>query len=124
MEPVQVEINMRNYRNLGDEAEVLGLRLDGARASLEQATTKWAKDHWQRTIDQLLVQWRALPIMHDGSAVTSITPRWTVNYDFYERDHGIGHSMTDRVFDQLFREPDLEGSWNRVREQRLARCQY
>lgn len=126
MEPVVLPegTHLKGYRFVGDEAEALGVRLDAARAALKNAKTDWAKAQWQMTLDQLLVQWRALPVLHDGDAQVQIIPRWTVKYDFYEQDHGIGHSMTDRVYDKLFREPDLQGSWDRVREQRLARAQF
>ena len=116
-------MSLRNYRFLGDEAEVLGQRLDAARKSLADAKSDWAKQQWQSVIDQLLVQWRALPILHDGDAQMSIIPRWTIDYDFYSIDTGVGYGMSDRMFEKLFKEPDLQGSWDRVREQRLARSQ-
>ena len=116
-------MSLRNYRFLGDEAEILGTRLDAARAALKNAKTDWAKAQWQMTLDQLLVQWRALPALHDGDAQVQIIPRWTVKYNYYERDDGIGHGISDRMYDRLFKEPDLQGSWDRVREQRLARAQ-
>ena len=114
---------LKGYRFVGDEAEVLGQRLDAARDALADSKTEWAKRQWQMVLDQLLVQWRSLPILHDSDAQVQIIPRWTVDYTFYERDHGIGHGIGDRIYERLFREPDLQGSWDRVREARLARCQ-
>ena len=49
---------------------------------------------------------------------------WTVSYDWYTADHGAdGYSITDKMFDQVFR-TDLQASWDRAREARLARAQY
>lgn len=120
---IDMPSNLKSYRFLGEEAEALGQRLDAARDALAAAKSEWATRHWQNTVNQLLVQWRALPALHDADAQMSIIPRWTVDYTFYERDDGIGHGMSDRMFERLFREPDLQGSWDRVREARLARCQ-
>ena len=53
----------------------------------------------------------------------TIIPRWTIDYNFYSTDTGVGYGISDRMFEKLFREPDLQGSWDRVREQRLARAQ-
>lgn len=111
---------LKGYRYVGDEAEALGTRLDAARAALVNAKTEWAKKHWQMAIDQLLVQWRALPILHDGDAQVQIIPRWTVDYDFYELGGEVGYGYFDRLFES---KPDLNASWERNRAARLARCQ-
>ena len=116
---------MKNYRFLGDEAEILGLRLDAARASLSQSTRPWAQNYWQQVIDSLLFQWRQLPVLHDADAQMTLMPRWTVDYEFYER--GVmheGHGFTDRAYQKFFKhDADLEASWHAHREQRLARAQ-
>jgi len=117
---------MKNYRFFGDEAEILGSRLDAARASLSQSTRPWAQNYWQQVIDSLLFRWRQLPVLHDADAQISIIPRWTVDYEFYE--HGVmheGHGFSDRAYQKLFKhDADLEASWHAHREQRLARAQY
>ena len=117
---------MKNYRYFGDEAEILGQRLDAARMSLSQSTRPWAKNYWQQVIDSLLFQWRQLPILHDSDAQVEIIPRWTVDYDFFEL--GVaneGYGVTDRAYQKLFRhDADLEASWHHHREARLARAQY
>ena len=117
---------MKNYRYFGDEAEILGSRLDAARASLSQSTRPWAQNYWQQVIDSLLFQWRQLPILHDADAQIAIIPRWTVDYDFYER--GVlneGDGFTDRAYHKFFRQSvDIEASWHYHREARLARAQY
>jgi hypothetical protein len=117
---------MKNYRHYGDEAEILGQRLDAARMSLSQSTRLWARNYWQQVINSLLFQWRQLPVLHDGDAQTEIIPRWTVDYDFFE--HGQlneGDGVADRVYHKFFRESvDIEASWHTHRESRLARAQY
>jgi hypothetical protein len=116
---------MKNYRFLGDEAEVLGNRLDYARSSLAGARSSWAKTYWQQNLDRLLFQWRQLPILHDGEAQLTMVPRWTVDYEFFEKGEYTGYNgITDRAYDKLFREStNLEDSWNNHRAQRLARAQ-
>ena len=116
-------MSLKSYRFLGEEAEVLGSRLDAARKAHSNAKSAWAKLYWKQATEQLLFQWRQLPILHDADAQVTIIPRWTVNYDFYEEHQGIGHDFTDRIFDNIFREPDLTGSWERERERRLAKAQ-
>lgn len=120
----EVEHNLRNYRFLGEEAEVLGTRLDAARKMLAGAKGAWAKTYWQNVINQLVFQWRNLPALHDADAQMSIVPRWTIDYDFYSIDAGPnGYGITDKMFDQVFR-TDLQQSWDRAREARLARAQF
>ena len=117
---------MKSYRFLGEEAEVLGNRLDHARKCALGAKTAWAKNYWEQNVERLLFQWRQLPALHDGDAQMTIIPRWTVNYDFYERSEGVLYNgVTDRAYHKLFRESaDLEASWHTVREARLAKAQY
>lgn len=117
---------MKNYRFLGDEAEILGSRLDAARLSLSCSTRPWARNYWQQVIDALLFQWRQLPALHDADAQVTIIPRWTVGYDFFEHGHpSEGDGFTDRVYHKFFRESvDIEASWHNHREARLARAQY
>lgn len=107
--------------------EVLGNRLDHARARLAQSKkNSWANNYWQQVVDSLLFRWRQLPILHDSDAQVTIIPRWTIEYDFYESTHvSQGYDFTDRAYDKLFREnADLDSSWNYHREARLARAQY
>jgi len=117
---------MKNYRYYGDEAEILGLRIDAARASLNQSAQPWAKNYWRQVIDSLLFQWRQLPILHDGDAQGDIIPRWTVDYDFFEIGHmNEGYGVTDRAYQKVFkRDAELDSSWHYHREARLARAQY
>lgn len=119
------EVDLRNFRFLGEEAEGLGRRLDAARKSLADSTTPWAVNHWTKTVEQLVAQWRRLPVLHDADAKMSVMPRWTVNYNYYElSDEPVG-KMVD-IFDKLYhfsKDPDLSWSWENNRAQRLARAQ-
>ena len=117
---------MKNYRYYGDQAEILGLRMDAARASLNQSTRPWAQNYWRQIINNLLFQWRQLPVLHDGDAQVEIVPRWTVDYDFYEINGPIEYvGVTDRAYNKIFRDSaNLDESWHAHREARLARAQY
>jgi hypothetical protein len=119
------EVDLRNFRFLGDEAEGLGKRLDAARKSLKNAKSKWAVNHWTKTVEQLVAQWRRLPVLHDADAKMSVMPKWTVDYNYYElSDEPVGRMLD--VFDTLYdfrKEPDLSWSWENNRAQRLARAQ-
>ena len=118
---------MKNYRYLGEEAEVLGNRLDHARACYKQARRKsWAKNYWKQVVDSLVFQWRQLPILHDGDAQMTLIPRWVPDYNFYElagahENYGITEKFYDRVFNH---DANLDASWHNHREARLARAQY
>ena len=116
---------MKSYRFYGDEMEVLGLRLDAARQSLKSSTTKWSTCYWTGVVDQLLFQWRQLPILHDGDARMTMIPRWIVNYEFYETNGPIEYvGVTERAYNKIFRDSaNLDASWHNHREQRLAKAQ-
>lgn len=122
---IMPEVDLRNFRFLGEEAEGLGRRLDAARKSLAESTTPWAVNHWSKTVEQLVAQWRRLPVLHDADAKMSVMPKWTVDYNYYElSDEPVG-KMVD-VFDKLYhysKDPDLSWSWENNRAQRLARAQ-
>jgi hypothetical protein len=119
-------MSLKNYRWLGEEAEILGTRLDSARKSLVGAQSAWAKNYWTQAVDRLLFQWRQLPVLHDADAQVTIVPRWTITYDFYENHIGAdGFDMTDRAYHKLFRDSvDLDASWENHRAKRLARAQF
>lgn len=122
MQPVEIvlETDLKNYRYFGEEAEALGKRLDAARAALANAESEWATNHWQQVLDRLLTQWRMLPALHDGEAQVTIIPRWTIDYDFFEKHDGMGYGMLDRIFDSS--KADLNASWERARNERLNNC--
>jgi hypothetical protein len=124
-EQLMPEVDLRNFRFLGEEAEGLGKRLDAARKSLAESTTPWAINYWTKTVEQLVAQWRRLPILHDADAKMSVIPRWMVDYEFYEMsDEPVGRFID--VFDKFYnnqREPDLSWSWENNRARRLARAQ-
>ena len=121
---IDISVNLRNFRFLGEEAEILGGRLDAARKSLTSSQTAWAQWYWTETVDRLLQQWRAMPILHDADATMSIVPRWNIKYDFVEHDYSTGHDFVDRVFEKIKSDnADLSRSWEMVRENRLAKCQ-
>ena len=116
---------MKSYRFLGEEAEVLGQRLDAARKSLAGAKSPWSKTYWASVVERLLFQWRQLPVLHDADALVSIIPRWTVDYNYYEKGGDVGYGITDKFYDAVFStDANLEASWNNHRAQRLAKAQF
>jgi len=117
---------MKDYRFYGDEMEVLGQRLDAAREALARAKTPWAKTQWEQTIQRLLFQWQQLPILHDADARVTIIPRWTIDYDFFEKSGAHEHyGVAEKAYDKLFRQgANLDASWERNREARLAKAQF
>ena len=116
---------MKNYRYLGEEADLLGKRLDAARSALARSQNSWARNYWNSAVERLLFHWHQLPILHDAEARMSVIPRWTIDYNYYETGHNNeGFGITDRVFYKLFKDnSDLTASWERNREKRLARAQ-
>ena len=121
---IMPEVDLRNFRFLGEEAEGLGRRLDAARKSLAESTTPWAINHWTKTVEQLVAQWRRLPILHDADAKMSVMPRWTVDYDYYELAEEIRMGFSSRLYhDYVAKDPDLTWSWENNRAQRLAKAQ-
>lgn len=116
---------MKSYRYFGEEMEVLGGRLDAARKALASAKSDWSKNYWHQAVERLLFQWRQLPALHDGDANVTIIPKWSINYDFYERQQEYNlYGVSDRIYDTVFRKGvDLDASWEAHRAQRLARAQ-
>jgi hypothetical protein len=122
VEFVPTKTNLRNWRFLGMEMEALGARLDAARKSLVASKTDWARWYWQETIDRLMLQWRSMPVMHDGDATMTQLPRWTIDYAWWEDSSEIGAwDISDRLFTKIFK-VDLDESWHRIRDERLMRC--
>ena len=114
---------MKSYRYLDNNIGLLGKRLDAAHAALARSKTKWAKNQWQLTINRLTFQWRNLPILHDGDAVGTDIPRWSIDYNWYEKSEEIGGlDLFDKLF-HSYKRPDLHWSWENHREQRLAKAQ-
>ena len=126
IEFVPMNTDLRNWRFLGMEMEALGTRLDAARKALSHAQTEWARWYWTETLDRLMLQWRSMPAMHDGDARMSTIPRWTVDYEWWERGQEIGYTglegLTDSLFDKVFRSDDLDAVWQRHRDARLMKC--
>ena len=122
---IDLTVDLRSFRFLGEEAEVLGKRLDAARDSLPRSQTPWAKSYWKSCVDRLTFQWRQLPVLHDADAKMSIIPRWVIDYEFYETGRPTEYvGITERAYDKLFRESvNLDASWENHRAKRLARCQ-
>ena len=116
---------MKDYRFYGDEMEVLGQRLDAARAALANSKTKWAQVQWQQTIDRLLFQWHQLPVLHDGDAQVTLIPRYDIDYDFFEKSGAHEHyGVTEKVYDRFFKhDANLNESWENHRAARLSRAQ-
>ena len=117
---------MKNYRFFGEEAEVLGNRLDHARELATTSKTEWAKNYWRQNVERLLFQWRQLPILHDSDAQTTIIPRWTIDYNYYERQQEgpLYNGVSDKIYNKLFKHDDnLNASWEAHRAARLAKAQ-
>lgn len=115
---------MKDFRYLGEEADKLGARLDSARMAYKNTNSTWAKKYWRKVIDQLRLEWRRLPILHDAGAKMTIIPKWTVKYDFYELSvHLEGDGLIDRLLEFTKLDANLDASWNQARERRLAKAQ-
>lgn len=125
VEFIPVQANWHNWRFIGMEMEALGLRLDAAREALSRSKSDWARWYWTETLDRLMIQWRSLPALHDGEAKMTLLPRWTVDYEYYQTNQEIGGGwdIADKLFDKIFR-ADLDESWNRIRDERLMKCNH
>jgi hypothetical protein len=119
---IPLQSNWHSWRFIGMEMEALGTRLDAAREALSRANSKWAHWYWQETLDRLLIQWRNLPALHDGEAKMTLLPRWTIDYEYWEKNREIGGwDITDTVFNKIY-EPNLDESWDRIRTERIMKC--
>ena len=98
---LEIPQNLHSWRFIGEVMEALGTRLDAARASLKNARTAWAQWYWQETMDRLMIQWKSLPILHDGEAQMALIPRWTVDYQYYENSQELSsYGIDDKLFDK------------------------
>jgi hypothetical protein len=115
--------DLRNWRFLGMEMEALGTRLDAARKALSQSGTDWARWYWTETLDRLMLQWRSMPIMHDADVTMTQMPRWTLDYEWFDGTAEIGgFDISDKLFEKIFRDENLDESWSRIRDERLMKC--
>lgn len=122
VEFVPMETNLHSWRFIGEEMEALGVRLDATRESLARANSDWARWYWTETLDRLMLQWRSLPVLHDGEVKMTQIPRWTVSYDFYENSQEpVTYGISDHLYDKIFRS-NLDESWNKIRNQRIMKC--
>ncbi len=110
---------LNTHRYFGDEAEILGRRLDHARNRSKQAQGAWARKYWNDVIDALEVQWRRSPAVNSGQALGPGLIRWDIRYDFYESHLGIGPDFSQQIFDRIFR-TSLDASWDRARLRQLT----
>jgi len=125
VEFVPMQTDLRNWRFLGMEMEALGARLDAARETLSRAKTDWARWYWTETLDRLMLQWQAMPILRDGDVTMTQMPRWTIDYEWWDGAKEIGgFDISDKLFEKIFRDENLDESWNRIRNERLMRCGY
>ena len=123
IEFVPMHTDLRDWRFLGMEMEALGTRLDAARAALANSKTTWARWYWTETIDRLMLQWRHLVPLHDSDAKTTVIPRWSVDYEWWENSAEIaGWDISDKLFEKIFRGGNLDQSWHRIRDARIMRC--
>jgi hypothetical protein len=126
IELVSNTANLHNWRFIGMEMEALGTRLDAARRALSRAQTDWARWYWTETLERLLLQWRHLPALRDGEALTTLIPRWNIDYEYYENYREIGYTglegLTDALFEKIFCHDNLDDSWNRIRDEKIMKC--
>jgi hypothetical protein len=123
VEFVPMHTDLRNWRFLGMEMEALGTRLDAAREALSRAKSDWSRWYWTETLERLMLQWRSMPVMHDGDATMTLMPRWSTNYEWWDGTVEIGGwDISDQLFDKIFRTDDLDSVWRRHRDARLMKC--
>lgn len=118
--------NLRDFRFLEEEINTLGTRIDAARRILQKSKTDWSKKYWTSVMDQLIMQWQRLPILHDSEAIGTDIPRWTVDYSFLEQDdgHGLGgNDFFDRFTKSIASNVQLDASWDREISRRLNKAQ-
>jgi hypothetical protein len=116
--------SLKSYHYIGEEMESLGHRLDHAKIALKRSKRKWAKMYWKSVVDRLTIQWKHLPVLRDGNAQATNRPRWTIDYDFFEPDDGIGRlDLGTQVLRDMIAKPNFDYTWNRNIERRLAKAQ-
>jgi hypothetical protein len=106
-------------RYFGDQAEILGHRLDLARECKKNARSAWAQHYWGQVVAQLIVQWQNSPAVNHGQSLCPATAKWTVDFDFFETDFmGSLLNFDLEIFDRIFR-TNLDDSWERERTRKL-----
>lgn len=104
----------------GDEAEILGHRLDLARDCLKKAQRPWAQNYWNQVVSALMVQWKNSPAVNHGQNLARPVPKWTVKFDFFETEDSIDrYDLARRIFDGMI-VPDLDACWERERMRKLV----
>jgi hypothetical protein len=126
VEFVPTQSDLRNWRFLGMEMEALGARLDATREALSRTESAWARWYWTETLDRLMLQWRHLVPLHDSDARMTVIPRWTTDYEWWERTQEPSYTgldgLTDQLFDKIFRNDNLDEVWHRRRDERIMKC--
>ena len=126
--PVPTEIGrVKDWRDAGHELEVLGTRLDKARAALKECKPDtWAHDFWSTTTARLFNKWTlTLQLKDTGMRQIIKSKPAAESYDWWEKSEEIRMASL-AVFDNLFHNAGLSSrldeSWARSKEIKLEKA--
>ena len=126
--PVTDDIGrIKDWRDAGHELEVLGIRLDKARAALKECKQNtWAHDFWATTVARLFTKWR-LTLQLKDTGMRQIVEKHAdlETYDWWEKSDEIrmaGNHMLENLFHNAGLSSRLDESWARSKEQKLEKA--
>ena len=118
---------IKDWRDADHDLEVIGARLDQARAALAQCKTKWALDFWSTTVDRLYTKWDLILKLKDTGMRQNGPDSFYRNIDYYWYEKSdeiklIGFTWFDHAFDSAGLQGKLNDSWAKSKEIKLEKA--
>ena len=118
---------VKDWRDAGHDLEVLGIRLDKARAALNECEEgTWAHNFWATTVARLFNKWTLTLQLKDTGMRQIIEKHADLEtYDWWEKSDEIRMASVpflDRMFDNAGLDRRLDESWAKSKELKLEKA--
>jgi len=128
IKPISDDIGrVKDWRDAGHDLEVLGIRLDKARAALNECKKgTWAHDFWATTVARLFTKW-SLTLQLKDTGMRQIIEKHAEleSYDWWEKSDEI-RMVTIPGLENMFHNAGLsqrlDESWAKSKELKLEKA--
>jgi hypothetical protein len=119
--------NIKDWRDSDHELEVIGNRLDQARAALKECKTPWARDFWATTADRLFTKWTLILQLKDTGMRQQGPSSFYSKIDYYwweksEEIKMVGFTWFEGLYENAGLQDRLGESWAKSKEQKLEKA--
>jgi hypothetical protein len=112
---------LRDWRDIGQELEYMGTRLDAIRRILSTIKDKntWKYRYWTTLEAQILKRWKMMDLLRLTGMRSDYRKRNEIDYAWWEKSEEIGSTFgfsIDDIAHDWTLSSRLSGSWERARE--------